>query len=62
MFPPPDNVTQRKIAEIRSTGADTVVSSCQQCLRTIRAQAISEGVELNVMDLTQLVAKSLTQQ
>ncbi len=55
-------VAQRKIEEIRSTGADTVVSSCQQCLRVIAAGAHSAGVELNVLDLTQLVAKSLTQQ
>ena len=55
-------VTRRKIQEIQSTGADTVVSSCQQCLRAIDAGARREGIELNVMDLTQLVAKSLTQQ
>jgi heterodisulfide reductase subunit D len=55
-------VAQRKIEEIRSTGADTVVSSCQQCLRAIDAGARRAGVELNVLDLTRLVAKSLTQQ
>ena len=32
-------VARRKIEEIQSTGADTVVSSCQQCLRTISARA-----------------------
>ena len=55
-------VAQRKIEEIRSTGADTVVSSCQQCLRAIDAGARTAGVELNVLDLTRLVAKSVTQQ
>ncbi len=52
-------VARRKVEEIQSTGADTVVSSCQQCLRTIGAAARSEAVELNVLDLTQLVAKAL---
>jgi len=52
-------VARRKIEEIQSTGADTVVSSCQQCLRVISAAAHREGIELNVLDLTQLVANSL---
>jgi heterodisulfide reductase subunit D len=52
-------VARRKLEEIQSTGADTVVSSCQQCLRTIDAAARSEGIELDVLDLTQLVAKAL---
>jgi heterodisulfide reductase subunit D len=56
-----DAVTRRKIEEIQSTGADTVVSSCQQCLRAIDAGARRSGVALNVLDLTQLVARSLTQ-
>ena len=52
-------VAQRKIEEIQSTGADTVVSSCQQCLRVIDAAARSKGMDLNGLDLTQLVAKAL---
>jgi len=52
-------VARRKLQEIQSTGADTVVSSCPLCLRTIRAAAQREGIDLNVLDLTQLVAKSL---
>ena len=54
-------VAQRKMEEILSTGADTVVSSCQQCLRTIATRARRENINLNVLDLTQLVMKSLTQ-
>ncbi len=52
-------VARRKLEEIRSTGADTVVSSCPQCLRTISAAAQREGIELDVLDLTQLVSKAL---
>jgi heterodisulfide reductase subunit D len=55
-------VAQRKIEEILSTGANTVISSCQQCLRTIATRARRENIELNVMDLTQLVMKSVTQE
>jgi heterodisulfide reductase subunit D len=55
-------VAQRKIEEILSTGANTVISSCQQCLRTIATRARRENIELNVLDLNQLVMKSLTQE
>ncbi len=55
-------VAQRKIDEILATGADTVISSCQQCLRTIATRARRENINLNVLDLTQLVMKSLTQE
>ena len=48
-----------KIEEIRSTGADMVVSSCQQCLRTIATNARRQHVDLVVKDLTDLVAEAL---
>lgn len=54
-------IAQRKIEEILSTGANTVISSCQQCLRTIVTSARRQNIELNAMDLTQLVLKSLSQ-
>jgi heterodisulfide reductase subunit D len=54
-------VAYRKIEEILSTGANTVISSCQQCLRTIVTNARRQNIELNAMDLTQLVMKSLSQ-
>ncbi|MGA8832913.1 MAG: (Fe-S)-binding protein [Desulfomonilaceae bacterium] len=54
-------IAQRKIEEILSTGANTVISSCQQCLRTIVTSARRQNIELNAMDLTQLVMKSLSQ-
>ncbi len=52
-------VAQRKIEEIQSTGADTVVTGCQQCLRTIATRARRQNVNLNVMDLTQLVMMAM---
>ena len=54
-------IAHRKIEEILSTGANTVISSCQQCLRTIVTSARRQNIELNAMDLTQLVMKSLSQ-
>jgi heterodisulfide reductase subunit D len=52
-------VAQMKLEEIKATGADTVVSSCQQCLRTIASRARRQKVSLEVRDLTDLVAEAL---
>jgi heterodisulfide reductase subunit D len=52
-------VADMKIEEILKTGADTVVSSCQQCLRTIATRARRRNVNLAVKDLTDLVAEAM---
>jgi heterodisulfide reductase subunit D len=52
-------VAQMKIDEILSTGADMVVSSCQQCLRTISTRARRQRIGLVVKDLTELVAEAM---
>ena len=52
-------VAQMKIDEILSTGADMVVSSCQQCLRTIQTRARKQNIELVVKDLTELVFEAM---
>jgi len=52
-------VAQLKIEEILKTGADMVVSSCQQCLRTIATRARRQKIDLVVKDLTDLVAEAI---
>ncbi|MEW6263313.1 MAG: (Fe-S)-binding protein [Thermodesulfobacteriota bacterium] len=53
-------VAQMKIDQIMATGARTVVSSCQQCLRTIQTRATRAGItDLKVLDLVQLAALAL---
>jgi heterodisulfide reductase subunit D len=52
-------VADMKIEEILQTGADMVVSSCQQCLRTIATRARRRNVNLVVKDLTDLVAEAM---
>ncbi|MFH1242972.1 MAG: (Fe-S)-binding protein [Pseudomonadota bacterium] len=51
-------VAQMRIDEIMETGADLVVSSCQQCLRTLVTRARREGIDLAVKDLTEVVAEA----
>lgn len=52
-------VAQMKLNEIAETGADMVVSSCQQCLRTIATRARRQKVDLIVKDLTDMVMESM---
>jgi len=52
-------VARRKIEEILRTGADTVVTSCQQCVRTIKGTVRRQKIDLQVMDITEFVLKAL---
>ena len=52
-------VAQMKLDEIAETGADVVVSSCQQCLRTITTRARRQKIDLNVKDLTEMVVEAM---
>jgi len=54
-------VAQMKIDEILETGADMVVSSCQQCLRTILTRARRQHIHLVVKDLVDLVAEAMAE-
>lgn len=53
-------VARKKIEEIQQTGADTVVTSCQQCVRIINTQARRQKIDLNVMDITEVVLKAMS--
>jgi heterodisulfide reductase subunit D len=54
------SVAQKKITEIQRTGAKTVVTSCQQCVRTIKARVRRQKADLNVVDITELVLKAMS--
>ncbi len=54
-------VAQKKIEEIQRTGAETVVTSCQQCVRTIKSRVRRQKVDLNVMDITELVLQAMSE-
>jgi heterodisulfide reductase subunit D len=53
-------IAQAKIEEIKATGADTVITACQQCVRTIQATARKKKIPLVVMDLTEFVLKNMS--
>ncbi|HMD72110.1 MAG TPA: (Fe-S)-binding protein [Bryobacteraceae bacterium] len=52
-------IAKRKIEEVVSTGAQAVVTSCQQCVRTMNTYVRRNKVSVEVLDLTQLVRKAL---
>ena len=52
-------ISKRKIQEVLDTGAQAVVTSCQQCVRTMTTHVRRNKVDLEVLDITQLVQKAL---
>ena len=55
-------ITAQKMEEVLATGAQAVVSACQQCVRTMTTHAKRKGAPIEVMDLVQLVHKSIVGQ
>jgi heterodisulfide reductase subunit D len=53
-------VADRKMEEILATGAEAVVTSCQQCYRTMATRMRRRGLDLKVFDLTDIITLSLT--
>jgi heterodisulfide reductase subunit D len=53
------SVAQKKLEEIQRTGADMVVTSCQQCVRTITSRARRQKLDLRVCDITELVLQAM---
>lgn len=52
-------VAKRRIGEAQATGANVLVSACQQCKRTLAGAARREKVRVRVMDVVELVARQL---
>jgi heterodisulfide reductase subunit D len=52
-------LAQAKIEEIKATGAEMVVTACQQCIRTILTTARRKKIPVAVMDITEFVLKNM---
>ena len=52
-------ITAQKIGEALATGAQVIVSACQQCVRTLTTHVKRNKVPLQVMDITQMIQKAL---
>jgi len=53
-------MAQAKIEEIKATGADMVVTACQQCIRTIQSNARRKKIPIVAMDIVEFVLKNMT--
>lgn len=52
-------IAKAKIDEALATGAQAVVTACQQCVRVMNTYVRRNKIELEVMDIAQLVQKAL---
>ena len=52
-------LAQAKIEEIKATGADTVITGCQQCVRTIMTAARTKKIPIAATDIIEFVMKSM---
>jgi len=53
-------LARKKVSEISTTGASAVVSSCQQCKRTIGAAVKRVKARLKVLDIAEVLLDSVT--
>jgi len=52
-------IARQKIDEVLGTGAQAVITSCQQCVRTMTANVRRNKVPIEVMDIAQLIQRAL---
>ena len=52
-------IAGNKIRQVLDTGADAVITSCQQCVRTMKGYVRLNKIKLEVMDIVELVRKAL---
>ncbi|MEA3437619.1 MAG: (Fe-S)-binding protein [Thermodesulfobacteriota bacterium] len=52
-------IAKRKIDDVMMTGAEAVITSCQQCVRTMNTYVRRNKIPLEVMDITELVKRAL---
>ena len=52
-------IAKRKVDQVLATGAEAVISGCQQCLRTMATHTRRNKLPVKVLDVAQLVRASL---
>jgi Fe-S oxidoreductase len=48
-----------RMQQVQETGAETVVSACQQCKRTLLTGARQAKIRIRAMDISELVLESI---
>jgi heterodisulfide reductase subunit D len=52
-------IAKAKVEEVLATGAQAVVTSCQQCVRTMTSHVKRNKIQIEVLDIVQLVRRAL---
>lgn len=52
-------IAKKKIEEIQRTGAEEIITACQQCIRTISGYARKNKIKLKVRDITEIVLEAM---
>jgi heterodisulfide reductase subunit D len=55
-------IAELKVSQIMETGAQAVVTACQQCVRTMTAYIRKNKMDIEVLDLTELVYRAMEPQ
>jgi heterodisulfide reductase subunit D len=53
------DIAKQKVEEVLETGADAVVTACQQCVRTMNTYVRRKKMPLRVLDIVQLVRMAM---
>ncbi|MBW2063115.1 MAG: (Fe-S)-binding protein [Deltaproteobacteria bacterium] len=54
-----EEIARQKIEEVRATGAQAVITACQQCVRTMTAYVKRNQIPIEVLDITELIYRAL---
>jgi heterodisulfide reductase subunit D len=54
-----EHIAERRLAQAVATGAEAIISSCQQCKRTLLQAARKTKTRIRVLDVTELVWQAM---
>jgi heterodisulfide reductase subunit D len=54
-----DDIAARRLAQAASTGAEALISACQQCKRTLLGAARKTRTRIKILDITELVWQAM---
>jgi len=52
-------IAKEKVEEALATGAQAIITACQQCVRTMNTYVKRNKIQLEVLDITQLIERAL---
>jgi heterodisulfide reductase subunit D len=54
-----EHIAERRLAQAVATGAQAIISSCQQCKRTLLQAARKTKTRIRILDVTELVWQAM---